>query len=177
MKCPACGQPLSEIKTGSIHVQACQNGCGGLWVNHLQMEKINKPDEYDGEILTHLQNKRLAPVDVNRTLHCPHCADRISMMRHFFSVKRNVTVNECPECGGYWLNMGELLKIRQTWKTDEQREKAAEDYFSALFGYSFSQDKTKDEGWETKAHKVYDLFKYICPSHHFKDQKWSQPYV
>jgi Zn-finger nucleic acid-binding protein len=176
MKCPACGNNLTETQTGSIKVQACKDGCGGLWVSHFQLDKIDHPDEYDGEILAHLQKKDSVTVDLNQQRFCPQCQDHIPMMRHFFSVKREVVVDECPECGGYWLDMGELLKIRQTWKTDAEREKAASDYFNALFGKAMAEDKNKDEVWETKAKKVYDIFKYICPSHYFKDQAWNKPY-
>lgn len=72
--------------------------------------------------------------------------------------------------------MGELLKIRTTWKTDAEREKAADEYFNALFGKAMAQDKAKDEVWETKANKVYNIFKYICPSHYFKDKNWNKPF-
>jgi uncharacterized protein len=176
MKCPVCGNALTEIQAGSIKVQACKDGCAGIWVNHFQLDKIDKPDEYDGAVLAKLQKKDSVTVDLDKQLNCPQCQDHIPMMRHFFSVKREVLVNECPECGGYWLNMGELLKIRQNWKTDDEREKAADDYFTALFGTPMAQDLAKDEVWETKAKKVYDIFKYICPSHYFKDQNWNKPF-
>lgn len=176
MKCPVCDNLLVEITAGSIKIHACQNGCGGLWVDHFQLDKIDKPDEYDGEVLTRLQGKNLAVVDLNRSLRCPQCADHPPMLRHFFSVKREVLVNECPECGGYWLYMGELLKIRQTWKTDAEREKAADAYFASVFGPEMKQDMAKDAGWEAKARQFHALFKYICPSTYFKDKNWDKPY-
>ena len=176
MKCPVCGTPLTEIQAGSIQVQACKDGCAGLWVSHFQLDKIDKPDEYDGEILARLQKKNSVTIDPNQQLHCPQCADHVPMMRHFFSVKKDVQVNECPECGGYWLNMGALLQVRQDFKTDADREKATDAYFNALFGQQMAQDKAKDEVWETKASKVFDIFKYICPSHYFKDPKWNRPF-
>lgn len=171
MKCPMCGNDLVEVQTGSIKVQACKDGCGGLWVGHFQLEKIDKPDEYDGEILAHLQKKGSVPIDVTRQLHCPQCQDHVPMMRHFFSVKRDVLINECPECGGYWLNMGALLTMRQDWKTDAEREKAASDYFDALFGQQMAAQKARDEVWETKAAKVFGIFKYLSPNHYFANKK------
>lgn len=176
MKCPVCGNTLSEVQAGSIQVHACQSGCGGLWINHFQLDKIDKPDEYDGEILSQLQNKINFAIDVEKPLHCPQCADNIIMMRHFFSVKREVLINECPECGGYWLYMGELLKIRHLFKTDAERAKATDAYFTAMFGKEMAQDKAQEEQWATKADKVYDLFKYICPSHYFMNKDWNKPY-
>jgi Zn-finger nucleic acid-binding protein len=176
MKCPACGNNLVEVQAGSIKVQACKEGCGGLWVSHFQLDKIDKPDEYDGEILSQLQKNPSVKVDPTQQRHCPQCPDHIPLMHHFFSVKKEVVIDECPECGGYWLDMGELLTIRKTWKTDAEREKAADDYFNTVFGEEMEKDKEKDEVWETKAQKTFSIFKYICPSHYFKDKNWNKPF-
>jgi Zn-finger nucleic acid-binding protein len=31
MKCPACKNDLEEIMIDDIAIDACQNGCGGMW--------------------------------------------------------------------------------------------------------------------------------------------------
>jgi Zn-finger nucleic acid-binding protein len=36
----------------------------------------------------------------------------VKLKRHFFSAKKHVEVDHCPNCGGYWLDAGELEKIR-----------------------------------------------------------------
>jgi Zn-finger nucleic acid-binding protein len=36
----------------------------------------------------------------------------MKLKRHFFSAKRKVEVDQCPNCGGYWLDAGELAAIR-----------------------------------------------------------------
>lgn len=40
---------------------------------------------------------------------CPRCPG-IHMSRHFFSVKRQVEIDDCPSCGGVWLDAGELAE-------------------------------------------------------------------
>jgi TFIIB-like protein len=47
------------------------------------------------------------------------------MMRHFFSAKRAVTVDECQTCGGIWLDSGELQRIRREYDSEEARRLAA----------------------------------------------------
>lgn len=176
MVCPACGKSLSEVKAGSITVHVCREGCGGIWVNHFQLDKIDMPDEYDGQILADLQNKGTVRVDINAPLKCPACADKIPMIRHFFSVKKDAVMDECPECGGYWIGMGQLLKIRGDFKTEAEREKAADDYFQTVFGKEMAQMMAQDKIQEEKALKFHHLFEYICPSHYFKDKTWNEPY-
>jgi Zn-finger nucleic acid-binding protein len=36
----------------------------------------------------------------------------VKLHRHFFSAKRRVEVDQCPNCGGYWLDAGELALVR-----------------------------------------------------------------
>ena len=40
------------------------------------------------------------------------------------SAKRQVVVDECPNCGGHWLNPGELRTIRTEYASEEDRERA-----------------------------------------------------
>jgi Zn-finger nucleic acid-binding protein len=56
------------------------------------------------------RNERLI-VDKSHKRECPRCAG-VKLHRHFFSAKRRVEVDECPGCGGYWLDAGELALIR-----------------------------------------------------------------
>ena len=58
-------------------------------------------------------------IDPSRKRDCPRC-ETIKLQRHFFSAKRRVEVDQCPNCGGYWLDAGELESILR-----EQAETAA----------------------------------------------------
>jgi len=46
-------------------------------------------------------------------------------MRHFYSAKRAVTVDECPTCAGTWLDGGELEQIRREYDSGGARRQAA----------------------------------------------------
>jgi Zn-finger nucleic acid-binding protein len=61
--------------------------------------------------LLHVQRDPKIVVDPKRKRDCPRCAE-IRLHRHFFSAKRRVEVDQCPNCGGYWLDAGELEQIR-----------------------------------------------------------------
>ena len=53
-------------------------------------------------------------------------------MRHFFSPKRRVEVDECPNCGGYWLDAGELAAIQGERDSVEGEKKAAKEFITRL---------------------------------------------
>ena len=63
-------------------------------------------------------------VDVSRKRECPRC-EGIKLHRHFFSAKRRVQLDQCPNCGGYWLDAGELEQIRAEKAASAMSEQVA----------------------------------------------------
>ncbi len=111
MKCPACFNELAEMQVGSLTVDVCQGGCGGIWFDAFELQKAEEVGEAEGEPLLHIQHDERVVVDPSRKRDCPRCAG-VKLHRHFFSAKRRVQVDQCPNCGGYWLDAGELALIR-----------------------------------------------------------------
>src|SRR6266436_2061578 len=90
MKCPACFNELSQLQVGKLTVDVCHGGCGGIWFVAFELQRV----------------------DPTRKRECPRC-EGIKLQRHFFSAKRRVEVDQCPNCGGYWLDAGELALVRE----------------------------------------------------------------
>lgn len=111
MKCPACFNELTELKVGRLVLDACQGGCGGIWFDSFELQKVDEESETAGEPLLHLQRDERIIVDPSRKRECPRCAG-VKLHRHFISAKRRVEVDQCPNCGGYWLDAGELALVR-----------------------------------------------------------------
>ena len=111
MKCPACFNELTELQVGSLTVDACQGGCGGIWFDAFELQQVDEERETAGEPLLHIQRDERLVVDLSRKRECPRCAG-IKLHRHFLSAKRQVEVDQCPNCGGYWLDAGELAQVR-----------------------------------------------------------------
>jgi len=111
MKCPACFNELTQTQVGSLKVDICQGGCGGIWFDAFELQRVDEEDEKAGEPLLHITRDERIVVDPSRKRDCPRCAG-IRLHRHFFSAKRRVEVDQCPNCGGYWLDAGELAEIR-----------------------------------------------------------------
>src|SRR5437867_11366112 len=111
MKCPACFNDLTEVQVGSLVVDVCQGGCGGIWFDAFELHKVDENQEVAGERLLSIQRDERVQVDPARKRDCPRCSG-VKLKRHFFSPKRRVEVDECPSCGGYWLDSGQLAQIR-----------------------------------------------------------------
>jgi len=131
MICPACGAELQESKVGDAAVWACTEGCGGIWFDHFVLQKVHRsePAVHDG--LCELGTDRDVEVDETQKRTCPRCAE-IVMLKHFFGVKQEIQVDECPGCGGLWLDRGKFARIEAQFDSDEAREKAETAYFSKI---------------------------------------------
>jgi len=172
MKCPACGNILQKMTVGDVAVDVCKGGCGGIWFDNFELKKFDEVHESAGEALLDIERDEGVIVDRTRRLKCPKCDD-IVMMRHFFSVKKGLEVDECPGCAGVWLDAGELREIRSLFKTEEERHKAAEEYFEEVFGDHFKAAKAESEDKLAKTRKIVNVFRYICPNYHIPGkQDW-----
>lgn len=172
MKCPACGNPLQEMTVSDITVDVCKGGCGGIWFDNFELKKFDEPHESVGEALLDVERDESVTIDRTRRRKCPKC-DGVVMMRHFFSVKKEVEVDECPGCAGFWLDYGELGRIRSLFNTEEERHKAAEEYFSEVFGDRLAKMKGGSEAELDRARKISNMFRFICPSYYIPGkQRW-----
>ncbi len=164
MNCPACGNTLTEIEAGGILVDTCQDGCGGVWFDWMELKKVDEPDEDVADVLLAEPPTYLVESHDQRQHGCPRC-DGQPMQRHFFSVKRQVEVDECPACGGFWLDAGELAAIRGLFATEEDAREAARNIFGELVDENFAEERAVTDERLAKSRQVAHLFRFICPSY------------
>ena len=142
MKCPACENQLSPLTAGNVTVDACSDGCGGIWFDNFELKKLDEPHETEGHSLSNIPKKEGLIVDTSKKRHCPKC-EGIIMMRHFFSAQRRVEVDECPNCAGVWLDAGELSLIREEHQIAHEQKLAAD---------------------QERAHRFKNVARFIRPS-------------
>jgi Zn-finger nucleic acid-binding protein len=172
VKCPACGSELTQMTSEDVTLDTCRGGCGGLWFDNRELPKVDEADQAAGEPFLHIDRSQSVRVDDSERRACPSCGD-VVMMRHFSSVKRGVVVDECPQCGGYWLDAGELAAIREEFPTEEARRRAADAYFTEVFDKQMDEMRRADEAQVGRAHRIAHMFRFICPSYYIPGrQPW-----
>jgi Zn-finger nucleic acid-binding protein len=100
-----------EFVIGGVTVDACEGGCAGIWFDAFELQRVDDQNEIAGDTVLCLQRDPKTVVDFARKRECPRCAG-IKLKRQFFNPKLRIEVDHCPHCGGYWLDAGELEKIR-----------------------------------------------------------------
>ncbi len=172
MTCPACGRELTEKKIEDIFVDVCDQGCGGIWFDRFELQKMDEPHEGAGTELLDTPRHEGIHVDHEDDRWCPRCDDR-KLFRHFYSVKRQVEVDDCPQCGGIWLDLGELARIRDQFATEGERREAAEAYFEDVFGEDLEKMRLSSKEAEERARRIAQAFRLICPSYYIPGkQPW-----
>jgi Zn-finger nucleic acid-binding protein len=172
MHCPTCGNELKQVVTGGVTVDVCDGGCGGIWFDRFELQKFDEPFEDAATLLLSIEKDDSIQIDHNLRRYCPKCED-VVMMRHFFSPKREIQVDECPQCGGYWLDAGELASLRAQYPSEADRRRAAEEYFNEVFGDRLEELRAQSEGALARARRIARIFRHICPSYYVPGkQQW-----
>jgi len=173
MKCPACGRDLAPKVIGDVTVDVCEGGCGGIWFDQHELQHFDSANEEAGLSLLNVDTDPAVVVDRGERRNCPKCTDHQIMMRHFYSTKHEVEVDECPACGGYWLDAGELRSIHAQFETDADREEATKVYFEGVFGDELRSMQEEGEKTAARAHRIANFFRFICPTSYIPGrQEW-----
>ena len=111
MQCPRCRNSLSTVRAGSLETDICHS-CAGIWFDRFELSKVDEAHELLGEFLVdELVPRDRLLVATSPRMHCPRDTD-VVMMRRRFSPKQPIMIDECPACGGVWLDADELNAIR-----------------------------------------------------------------
>jgi hypothetical protein len=166
MNCPACSNTLTELLVGDVRLDVCKDGCGGIWFDWMELKKLDEPHEEVGLELLNIQKNDCAKVDFDSKRKCPRCEETIIMLRHFSSVKREIEVDECGNCGGFWLDYGELNNLRSQFNTEEERNQAAKKYIVELVDPILETESKKSQDRLQKSQDMVSMFKFICPTYY-----------
>jgi Zn-finger nucleic acid-binding protein len=175
MICPACGNELTEMDIGGTKVDACKGHCGGVWFDWFELKKVDEPFEAAGEVLLDIERDDVLEIDHSKRRTCPRCEGDVIMMRHFHSAKREVEVDECPKCAGFWLDAGELQMIREAFGSEEDKHKAADAYVQKFmkenYGKELEEMRENREKMEQFSKKFSNALRFLCPSYYIKGKQ------
>ena len=107
MNCPKCGGAMEHAHWLAIDVDRCTS-CRGIWFDAKELEKLRElpgSDELDigDESAGHEMNSV-------RDIRCPRC--EVGMTPAHDSHQVHVQYEQCPRCGGTFLDAGELRDLK-----------------------------------------------------------------
>jgi uncharacterized protein len=79
------------------------------------------PNEKRGKALaSHLAQFDNQLLSLEKRVNCSICIDTV-MLRRFYNPLHVVEIEECPSCGGIWLDTGELSKLQSLMLSEKER--------------------------------------------------------
>jgi len=169
LQCPVCDHGLVERTIGGTTVDVCEDGCGGIWFDRFELQQFDDVEEVAGEVLVDLLPTGDGTVRRDEACCCPRCEGQV-MMRHFFDVTKRVEVDECPACGGFWLDGGELQAIRELFNSQEERKEMEEQFVGKLSCEKLNAAENPDEAGLVRAGRVAGLLRFLLPSSLFMNR-------
>jgi len=116
IRCPACGTIMTKvfIPSAGVSVDICADGCGGIFFDNKELNHFKHAgDNSMEEINRLLSGKEYKKVDEQAIRICPACST--NMVKNNIA-NTNIQVDNCYQCGGIFLDYGELEIIRNSLK-------------------------------------------------------------
>ena len=163
MNCPSCKLELHEMSAGGLRILACKGSCGGLWFGRFELLKLDDTRHGAGEQLLHVPKADGVRFFRDVEAICPHCKTSL-LLRHFFCRERDVEVCQCPKCGGFWIDSGELADIvKSAFQTAGKQKQAVASYFKTVFDLRIAKMNLANEDILGSARSIVKIFLFICP--------------
>ncbi len=123
MDCPRCNKVMEKEEIDGEMIALCHD-CGGLWVQRNQLNKMLIEGEGDFETASvdaspHEEQPHILP--------CPACNEK-KMEKVNFLYYSDIVMDHCGDCGGFWLDKGELERIHGYVRQVETGSHKAKDH-------------------------------------------------
>ncbi|MBN3037783.1 MAG: zf-TFIIB domain-containing protein [Candidatus Omnitrophica bacterium] len=156
MKCPACKKEMFVENFGGVKVDVCKNGCKGIWFDWCELAKLDEKQEGFGKALKEALDFPRVNDEKRGQINCPKC--NIPMYIHKYQSSKEVNVDECYGCGGFFLDSGELNAIRDSFMSEEEREKYAQKIIDEIPEFEEAQKDLEKEKMRAEAARKYTKF-------------------
>jgi Zn-finger nucleic acid-binding protein len=106
--CPKCEIELIEELQGDMTLDVCLQ-CAGIWFDN---DELNNIREQDPAVLMQIDQQfrpKTEPATSGGIRNCPAC--RLPMRRYNYLYTSPIELDECEQCGGVWVDDGELEKM------------------------------------------------------------------
>jgi Zn-finger nucleic acid-binding protein len=153
MKCPVCRQEMTREDFDGVAVDVCKHGCKGIFLDFGEMSKLKQENDGMSLALQEALNAPRRPDSGRGRIQCPRCST--PMQRHPHFEARDVVVDECYVCGGFFLDSGELKVVREARLTDEQRQKLEQALLAQV--PQFQQEMAQQEAQKAQGQDSPDM--------------------
>ena len=118
MNCPVCKKSMVEEDFGGVNVDVCESGCKGIWFDWSELARLDEGNEGVGQALQAALSYPRSNDESRGQINCPKCDE--PMHRHWYKSEKEINIDECYDCGGIFLDSGELKEIRDNHMSEQE---------------------------------------------------------
>lgn len=167
MKCPVCSKDMTEQDFGTVMVDACKDGCKGVWFDWHELLKLDEKNEGCGEALKEALSYPRTNDEGRGQINCPKCS--IPLHIHKYQSAKEINVDECYDCGGFFLDSGELTAIKENFLSEEERLAYAQKLIDEI--PEFAKAKADSERINLRTEAINKYTKFLRASYYLAGGK------
>jgi len=156
MRCSVCNKEMVQEDFGGATVDVCKNGCKGIWFDWFELSRFDEKHEGAGKALKEALEYPRVNDDNRGQVNCPKCG--IPMHIHKYQSAKEINVDECYKCGGFFLDSGELRAIRDTFMSDEEVEAYSNKLIKDIPEFQQARQDLDKQKLRTEAIRKYTRF-------------------
>jgi len=141
---------------GGVKLDVCDNGCKGMWFDWGELKKLDQNNKGFGNALKEALNYPRYNDEKREPIKCPKCG--VVMHQHLFESAKEIKVDECYQCGGFFLDSGELKIIRDKCMSEAEREAYEHKLLDQIPDYVKGEASLQKESERTDAIRRYTQF-------------------
>jgi len=110
VSCPDCARKCEIVKMGTLELDLC-DGCGGLWFDRNELERLPKelsPDDLTGELQAVVARLAVRKAASKSYPLCPMCHESMNLAQ--YQKVSGVVIHRCVTCG-VWLDGANAAKF------------------------------------------------------------------
>ena len=156
MQCSVCQKEMVEEDFGGVKVDACKNGCKGIWFDWFELSKLDEKNEGFGNALKEALEFPRVNNESRGKINCPKCG--IPMHVHKYQSAKEINVDECYACSGFFLDAGELTVIRDSFMSEAEEEEYFQKLLTGIPEYKNAREDLEKEKIRAAALRKYTRF-------------------
>ena len=167
MICPSCKNQLTHFTFEGVNVEACEDSCGGFWMQKDQIKKISGPPGTGKKLLL------IKPADGVRLFRnvehpCPNCLTTL-LFKHFSNRELDIQVDQCAKCGGFWIESGKLNSLWNQGNVNGLCHPVT-NYFAEVYEKCISILDVSNADICKSAKQMVKIFRWVSPEDFIQDK-------
>lgn len=149
--CPDCSAEMHIETVGNIKLDVCIT-CAGTWFDPSELRALLARDLLALEMLEDKAIRSVEQQTAGPSLrHCPACEFPLEQYHYLYTSP--VVLDTCTECGGMWVEDGELSRMH-AWLEESRKPASAEE----KAGIVLAEATVEHHKTMARQHKLLHLF-------------------